>query len=286
MTDVRGSLLRPILSEQKARALFHMFERANWLIFHDAYPQLLLYSESLHQGKALFHLLPYFGVSRFMVPVWHNFWKSNDSGLLTLALIINEQHFIEGRVVQNPHYKRAVLQTAVFKIQTAFDFNQVVFPVAGEPSHPRLIGRTMHNFANIAHRIKTGRLLYHMLFHPKFHEYIRAWVNEHPHTGSRADYWPERFTADASTLHNKVYSPYLCDAWEKVEHHPTGYDDWYDKFSSLPVDEAIDAPSERRFYVTDVYERSYRRLHFFSLMARTTQRVIQKLNDKMKTRPG
>src|SRR5690606_824619 len=62
MTDVRGSLLRPILSEQKARALFHMFERSNWLIFHDAYPQLLLYAEAIRQGKPLFHLLPFFGV--------------------------------------------------------------------------------------------------------------------------------------------------------------------------------------------------------------------------------
>lgn len=277
MTDVRGSLLRPILSEQKARALFHMFERSNWLIFHDAYPQLLLYAEAIRQGKPLFHLLPFFGVSRFMPPVWQHFWKERDSSLLTEALIINEQQYIERRVVKHPHFKRTVLHTAVFKLQTAFDFNQVVFPVAGESSHPRLVGRTMHNFANITHRIRTGRLLYYMLFHPRFHERITAWVKHHPHTGSRADYWPERFTADASALNEKVYSPHLRDAWRNVVHRPAEDADWYKHLSSLSVVEPVNVPSERRFYVTDVYERSYHRLHFFSFVARATQRVVQQL---------
>lgn len=275
MTDVKGSLLRPVLSREKARSFFDMFERSNWLIFHDAYPQLLLYAESVWRGEPLFHLLPCFGVSGFMVPVWQHFWQERDSSLLTLALIVNEQQYIEERVVQHPHYRSTVLRTVLFKLQTAFDFNQVIFPVDSETCQPRLAGRTMHNFPNVAHRIKTGRMLYQMLFHPDCYERIYSWAAEHPHTGSRADYWPERFTVTPTSEGNKVYSPILHDAWPDIEHRPAEKGDWYKGPSSLSVLIQTTAENEKNFYVTDVYERSYRRLQVISLLARTKNHLVR-----------
>lgn len=267
MTDVKGSLLRPVLSEQMVQSLFDMFERSNWLIFHDAYPQLLVYAASVRHGKPLFHLLPHFGISRFMTKVWPSFWQEKKSSLLTIALIVNEQQYIEKRIVQHPHYRRTVLQTARFKLQTAFDFNQVVFPVAAESDRPRLVGRTMHNFRNVTHRIKTGRMLYLMLFHPSNCSRVYDWAVTHPHTGSRADYWPKRFDEKDSSSSDKVYSPVLHDAWPDVEHRTAEKGDWYVDPSSLSVIPEVTAYSERNFYVTDVYERSFRRLKILSYVA-------------------
>lgn len=274
MTDVQGSLLKPVLTARKARSLFDMFERINWLIFHDAYPQLQVYAESVARGVPLFHVLPQFGISRFMVPVWQRFWDERDASLLTVALIINEQQFIEARVIKHAHYRRTVLQTALFKLQTAFDFNQVVFPLASESTRPRLVGRTMHNFADVRHRIKTGRQLYHILFHPAFHERIHHWAVTHPHSGSRADYWPERFTAEAPPAGERVYSPRLADAWRNVSHRPAEQGDWYAGRESLSAVVDVTEVNKQSFYMTDVYERSYRRLWWLSLIARRVHAVF------------
>lgn len=276
MTDVGGSLLQPVLSNRKARAFFNMFERSNWLIFGDAYPQLLLYAESLRRRKPLFHLLPLWGVSRFMVAIWQHFWEERDPFLLTTALIINEQQYIEKRVVKHPFYRRAVMQTVLFKLQTAFDFNQVVFPVGDDSRYPRLIGRTMHNFANKAHRIKTGRLLYRMLFHPDYFERVYDWAVNHPHTGSRADYWPERFTRQTPARRNRTYSPSLSAVWPNVIHRPAEAGDWYVGRESLSAVVDVSSESEPHFDMTDVYERSYYRLRVISILARTKQLFMQK----------
>lgn len=272
MTDVKGSLLQPVLKDRDVQSLFDMFERSNWLIFHDAYPQLLLYEQSVRRGEPLFHFLQYLGVSRFMEAVWHYFWREQDTPLLTLALIINEQQYIEKRIVQHPHYRRTVLQTAHFKMQTAFDFNQVVFPVAGDTSPPKLVGRTMHNFSNVAHRIKTGRLLYQILFHADYLDEIYTWAVNYPHTGSRADYWPQRFTPTRSSPH-RVYSPKLQEVWHDVGHRAAETGDWFVGSASLSAVREAPMEKKRNFYVTDVYERSYRRLRILSLLARMKRRL-------------
>lgn len=276
MTDVKGSLLRPILPKGTANSFFDMFERSNWLIFHDAYPQLVLYDESIRRGTALFYLLPHFGVSRFMTAVWQHFWKERDESLLTVALIVNEQQYIEQRIVRHPHYRRTVLHTARYRLQCAFDFNQVVFPVTEQAEQPRLVGRTMHNFSNVKHRIKTGRKLYQILFHPNFYRRIYEWAASHPHTGSRADYWPHRFAAEEPAGRDKVYSPALSDVWPDIEHRPAEEGDWYQDASSLSVIPDVTAQREESFYVTDVYERSYRRLKLMSWLMRVKRHLARR----------
>ena len=62
MTDLRGELLPHLISNELAQHLFAFLERANGLIFQDAYPQLLLYRESKKRKMSLFHLLPHLDI--------------------------------------------------------------------------------------------------------------------------------------------------------------------------------------------------------------------------------
>lgn len=54
MTDLRGELLPRLLRPKEQQDYFSFLERGNWLIFHDAYPQLLLYEESVRRQTNLF----------------------------------------------------------------------------------------------------------------------------------------------------------------------------------------------------------------------------------------
>lgn len=95
MTDLKGDLLTRLLTNKERDAYFTFLERGNWLIFQDAYPQFLLYGESLKRNKPLFYLLPALDISSFMESVWNYFWKRRDSYILTIALVINEQNYLE-----------------------------------------------------------------------------------------------------------------------------------------------------------------------------------------------
>ena len=92
-------------------------ERGNWLIFHDAYPQLLIYEESIKQGRNLSYLLPHLFVSSFMEIVWTYFWGHKDSSLLTIALIINEQNHLEQTLIKEPAIQNEVLDKLEFALQ-------------------------------------------------------------------------------------------------------------------------------------------------------------------------
>ena len=102
MTDLKGGFLSSLLSKKESNAFFNFLERGNWLIFQDAYPQFLVYEESKRSGKNLFYFLPHLHVSTFMETMWNHFWNEADSYLLTISLIINEQSYLESRVLKNP----------------------------------------------------------------------------------------------------------------------------------------------------------------------------------------
>ena len=73
MCDLEGEWFRSLLSDEYRASLFLTYERANWYIFQDAYPQLLLYHYSTILKRPLFHLLSYFFVSDFMIREWNGF---------------------------------------------------------------------------------------------------------------------------------------------------------------------------------------------------------------------
>jgi hypothetical protein len=235
MTDLKGDMLPRLLSKQEVEAFFSLLERCNWLIFQDAFPQLLLYAESKKRKQPLFHLLSHLNISIFMEVVWKWFWKYGDSKILSFALIMNEQNYIESRVIQNPNYKKNVLGQAEFKTQSFLHFNHVLFPYwDSKTKKVRLAGAIVEDFNNLKTRIKVGKQLYALLFEIKeVAEGVRDWSDHMSHSGSRADFWPHIFTKTrnntshhayslhlaGSRLHPKtppLWSPILEEAWQDV----------------------------------------------------------------------
>ncbi|QST00009.1 DUF2515 family protein [Pontibacillus sp. ALD_SL1] len=246
MTDLKGEWLSKLLSEKEQKNYFRLLERANWLIFQDAFPQLLLYHYSLQHNQSLFHLLTQFNVSCFMEPIWNSFLEKQDRSILSTALIMNEQHYIEKRVIHNPFFKQAVLDTLDFKIQEWLGLTQILFPYAnkGKQKEIHFSGHTVYQFASISSRINFGKKLYATLFsNSKRLRSIVHWAEKHPHTGSRKDYWPHLFHTVRESPPGKlsiklercrirkgatrIYSPPLNIAWEIIDHSPSSPDDWF-----------------------------------------------------------
>jgi hypothetical protein len=255
MTDLKGELLTKLLSEQEQKDYFHFLERGNWLIFQDVYPQFLLYEESVKRRVNLFYLLPFFQVSIFMEVLWNYFWTSKDEYSLATALIINEQNYLEKRVIQNSSYRKTVLNTIEFKLQDLLSLNQILFPcepVAGVDhlASTALIGETLHHFASLHERISLGKRLYHLLFHPQHLVRVQQWALKQRHTGSRKDFWPQLFNHVRETAPGlpyekriedcqlkpgtkRLHSPMLYHAWKDVEHPPAEACDWYEDWKMV-----------------------------------------------------
>lgn len=261
MSDLKGELLPHLLNEPDRESIFRFLERANALIFHDAYPQLLLYRASVLAGRPYFHLLPCFGVSRFMKPVWELFWRGRSSPLLTIGLIVNEQHFIEQRVVRHPVYRKQVLDRLFFQAQSLLQLNQIVFPYV-DRDRVRVAGLIIENFTSLRERIEIGKKLYAVLFGiPVVTEGAKQFAAGRKHTGTRADYWPHLFAsirrdapAPPGQLTEKLngcqlrpgaaplYSPKLEDVWGTRPVEPPEGIDWFTDLGVTDYFEAIRAP--------------------------------------------
>ncbi|WP_051556362.1 DUF2515 family protein [Alkalihalobacterium bogoriense] len=239
MTDLKGSLLSPFLTSERTSDFFLFLERANAYIFYDAYPQLLLYEASKKEKKNYFHLLRYFSVSTFMKPFWDHFYALKDSKLLTVALIINEQHYIQKRVIEHPFFKQKVTKTMLFQAQDAFQFTHVTFPYVVSHNKIKLTGISVQDFTDITQRILIGKQLYMQLFGiSPLTQHIKAFTTI-DHTGSREDFWPTVFSKDKKAVAEKenfflskkrkpfIYSPALEDVWGLIHHATPSKEDWY-----------------------------------------------------------
>lgn len=245
MTDLKGDLLSRLMNENSKHAFFAFLERGNWLIFQDVYPQFLLYAESLRRNRNLFYLLPYLNISVFMEVIWNHFWRNQDCYILAIALIVNEQSYLEKRVVQNPTFQDQVFTTLEFVLQDILSFNHILFPFAGGKGKSELIGLTLHRFSSLHERIMLGKRLYNLLFadYGQMNKILR-WAVDQPHTGSRKDYWRDVFNdvneglpgvSFSRRLKNcqlkngahRLYSPRLEYAWKNVEHSEAETGDWF-----------------------------------------------------------
>ncbi|MEK1830212.1 DUF2515 family protein [Priestia megaterium] len=103
------------------------YERANWLIFKDVFPQLLLYAVSRKKHVSYVHLLPYLNVSSFIEEQWRQFMQRPCELQLIHALIVNEQHVIQQPVIEQPFIKIECLKVRCF-FQDIFHFSSVLFP--------------------------------------------------------------------------------------------------------------------------------------------------------------
>ncbi|MFF2484494.1 DUF2515 domain-containing protein [Paenibacillus sp. NPDC058071] len=269
MTDLQGEWVPRLLSTEQREDVFRFLERANALIFQDAYPQLLLYEQSLREGRSLFHLLPAFGVSRFMRPVWERFWVRRDSPLLTTALIVNEQHYIEERVVKHPYFRENVVDTLFFGMQSLLQLNAVCFPY-GPPGEMRLAGLVIERFEHLKERIEFGKRLYALLFGiPAILDGSHAFASRIRHSGSRTDYAPQLFAKLRRNPPEKRYterlqggrllagaaplfSPELEAAWLDRPVEPAEQGDWF--VSAADVEKYFrKLPLPHTFEITNEY---------------------------------
>lgn len=277
MTDLKGEFLNRLMARKDRQLFFQFLERGNWLIFQDVYPQFLLYEESLRKKKPLFHLFAHLNISTFMGTIWNHYWQTNDSYILTIALVINEQNYLEKRVVQNPQYQKDVLNKFEFLLQDWLSFNHILFPYGNK----KLAGLTVHQFESLHERILLGKRLYQLLFKNKvIHQMSVEWAKSHPHTGSRKDYWPDIFNSvNEGTpglpyhLHlescqlrpgsKRIYSPTLENAWKNEIHKEAEQGDWFSDWRIVDYlmedDEFIDGE------IKDEYCKTLERLELAAL---------------------
>lgn len=241
MTDLKGEFLTKLLSEKERDLFFRFLERGNWLIFQDVYPQFLLYEESLKENIPLFYLLPQLKVSIFMEVIWNYFWRVRDAHIHCIGLVINEQNYLEKRVIQNHYYQNEILNTIKFNLQDLLSLNQILFPAEGN----HLKGQTLYHFQSLHERILFGKRLYAILFKDqKFNFQALEWAKRNPHTGSRKDFWPHLFNSvnegvpgityplrlKSCQIHNdskRFYSPTMEVAWKNVSQPEAEPGDWF-----------------------------------------------------------
>jgi hypothetical protein len=225
MTDLESKWFQHLLNKTDRDILFSTYERANWAIFEDAYPQLLIYEWSKKIGQPLFHLLARLKVSSFMEQEWVRFWEKRDEIRLCTALIINEQHLIQKPVIEQPYYKNRVFSSLAFYLEEHAHFSYVLFPTR----NGQLFGLYVRNFRDLNSRVWLGKQLAVILFHPDVHRLFLDFQQYTEHTGSRRDYqvymsWRTRNT-----------SPMLRLCYPIVDHHNEKKPDWYFSIKSKSV---------------------------------------------------
>ncbi|MRX72893.1 DUF2515 domain-containing protein [Bacillus lacus] len=227
MTDLQSGSISALLTKSEQTAFFHFLEKANALIFQDAYPQLLIYEKSKLLQKPLFSLLKCFSVSTFMKMNWEYFYQRRSSQLLTAALITNEQNLIQQVLLSTAQVKEMIFQNVKFSLQELMGFTNVFFPYSKEKPYYSLAGVEVKNFSSLSHRIHTGKVLYHILFfHPSVLSSSSQFARAVPHSGSRSDYWPH-FYSKTKNQSKRIYSPSLVEAWPDVPHVYTVTSDWF-----------------------------------------------------------
>lgn len=251
MCDLEGAWLPKIVSRSFRHTLFITYERANWLIFHDAFPQLLLYHYSTKYKVPLFHLFRYFSISRFAENEWTDFWHFRDETRLLYSLIINEQNLIEEPVILHQYYNPFVFHSFLFNLQDWMHFSTVLFPTCSGD----IYGLSVSSFRNVDSRIELGKKLSLILFDrdlfPLFYTFSRL---TEP-TGSRHDYeqyFPYR---------KKRETPLLRMTYPMISHTVHALNHWDEKKAiNKRWFKAPALPNEIK--LNDWYRKKQRQLHF------------------------
>jgi hypothetical protein len=167
---------------------FAMLERANFLIFFDAWHHVL---RALERGD---DFAGDAATTEHMKRAYSAYFsgETDRERRLVLDLVTNEQRFIEHRVVHGEAYRRAMALLGF--VEKSGHERPMVLPLS-----PAKI--TVGGFAEVERRIETGRRLYdEVLVDRVLRAEIYAWALETPHTGSRA-------------AHGGKPGPRLRDAW-------------------------------------------------------------------------
>jgi hypothetical protein len=182
MTDLRRFLddsRTPAEAYPALENLFSLLERANYLIFWDAWHHVL------------YHLLGRTGelspgrTPEFMRGAWRRYegagaMSAEVERRLVLDLVHNEQNFIERRVVHHPRFTAGLVSIEL--IEASGREKPIHFPLGGAEIR---VGR----FADLAQRISIGQRIFdEVLADRGQRDALYEWALEHPHTGSRAVY--------------------------------------------------------------------------------------------------
>ncbi|MGE6752387.1 DUF2515 family protein [Rossellomorea sp. NPDC071047] len=229
MTDIRNNLLSHVLSKKEQKAIFSFLELCNSAIFQDVYPQLLLYEQWKNTGHSSFHLLKKFNVSIFMNSIWNDFLTTNNKQVLTIGLIMNEQHMIQKRILTDMK-KPIGVEEWLFLLQDRLEFASILFPY-GNQSPFSLAGLSVSHFEQVKRRILLGKKLYGILFHHSVFPSAYSFAINHSHSGSRADYWPHIYSKEDKI--NRLYSPTLCSVWDNMPSFTPSPADW---FTDQPIE--------------------------------------------------
>ncbi|MBG9590579.1 DUF2515 domain-containing protein [Cytobacillus firmus] len=216
MCDLEGSCFPKLIGKKFRDMLYITYERANWLIFQDAFPQLLLYHYSTKLNRPMFHLLKTFHVSAFMEKEWVYFWKNRNKKRLMISLIINEQNVIQEPVMEHSIYKNKVFHTLLFSFQDYLHFSSVIFPTCkGE-----LYGASVNGFRSVSKRIDLGKRLAEILFDTSYYDDVYEFAFNTVHTGSRHDY--EKYFKGRK----RRTTPFLRCTYPIITHHIHQFTDW------------------------------------------------------------
>ncbi|MDC3415340.1 DUF2515 family protein [Aquibacillus salsiterrae] len=217
MTDLMTPSFEMLLSESTRWKLFSTYERANWLIFSDAYPQLLVFQLSETLNRPMFHLLTYFKVSQFMRNEWEHYWMCRNTLRIRTALIINEQNIIQSPVTNHPFYKKRVFFRFPYLLQDFLHMSAIILP----SRTGNMFALDVHRFSQVKSRINLGKRIARVLFDKNNFSDILDFCTTVVHTGSRHDY--EQFLANRSM----PTSPKLRDVYPVVDHQDKIRKDWY-----------------------------------------------------------
>ncbi len=149
--------------------LFLLLERANFLIFHDAWFHCVTY---LRDGA---DALPSGRVTRYVREAWSRYAVAPDERALVLDLVVNEQNFIEHRVVRAERF--ALGMSTIDFIEASGRERPIALPETDAAI-------TVGGFRDIDKRIRTGeRIFDEVLADRARRARIFAWAEAHPHTG-------------------------------------------------------------------------------------------------------
>lgn len=183
MSDVAESIARGggAFTHEALVSLFAMLERANFLIFYDAWHHVLLHLLGRSREASPVR------VTRFAREAWVRYESAPEARdpagaekQLVRDLVTNEQNFIERRVVHAPRFAKAlaIVEFGEWLGREA----PIVLP---DRSRTIQVGR----FGSLARRIEVGwRIFDEVLADRAERERLFAWAMAHPHTGSRAVY--------------------------------------------------------------------------------------------------
>nr|WP_256240305.1 DUF2515 family protein [Bacillus sp. V3B] len=219
MCDLEGKWFPSLLRKETRDRLFITYERANWIIFQDAFPQLLLYQYSTKVMQPMFHLLKCFHVSSFMEGEWNYFWLHKDYRRLLISLIINEQHVIHKPVIHHPFYSQKVFRSFTFFFQDWLHFSSVLLPTC----NGLLYGASVSGFKDVHRRINLGKKIATILFNEQLYPLFYEFAFKTVHTGSRYDY-------ECYFMNRKRRdTPFLRMVYPVVQHHIHAYEDWSER---------------------------------------------------------